>query len=126
MKSMKREADIQADNIKNLMRLVAENPTLPIVPMVDSEIVEDDGHNSWMGKWGNAEIDYVLAIGERIYFKSLDDEGLIDGYIDKQYGDVSCTPDGNDLTSEALDKIGDDFLNSLPWEKVIVVWIQPL
>lgn len=125
MKSMKREADIQADNIKNLMRLVAENPTLPIVPMVDSEVVEDDGYNSWMGSWGNACIDYILTRDERIYIKSEDDEELIDEYLDENYGNINYTSSEHGFQPGDLDIVGENWLNSLPWEKVIVVWILP-
>lgn len=40
--------------LAELMKLAQENPELPIVPIVDSEIVEDDGYARWLGSWGSA------------------------------------------------------------------------
>lgn len=121
---MVREVDIQAKDVKELMDLIAKNPTLPIVPMIDSEIVSDDGHNWWLGHWGKAEIDHMCVIGERIYFLSLDGEDLVDNYIDERYSDMRYATGEHGLQPGDLDKIGEDYLKSLPWEKAIVVWIQ--
>ena len=39
-------------NREELFRLMKEHPDLPVVPMVDSEIVADDCYTYWMGSWG--------------------------------------------------------------------------
>ena len=39
--------------IDALLKLVEENPALPIVPMVDGEIVAGDNFGTWMGRWGD-------------------------------------------------------------------------
>ncbi len=49
-----------------LVKLVAENPDLPIVAMVDGEIVEDPGM-MWMGSITHALISEIGLIGERYY-----------------------------------------------------------
>ena len=49
---MRKEIDIQKEYINGLLELVKQNPDLPILPMVDSEIVGDDGYCRWMGSWG--------------------------------------------------------------------------
>ncbi len=47
--------------IKNLVRLAEENPELPIVAMVDGEIVGGDNYARWLGSVGNVELgEYVL------------------------------------------------------------------
>lgn len=66
------------ENVAELLNLIKENPDLPIVPMVDSEIVASDEHTNWLGSFGKAEIDYVWDNGERIYFKSNDEEDLLE------------------------------------------------
>ena len=44
-------SDRERENREELFRLIKENPELPIVPMVDAEIVADDcGY--WIGAWG--------------------------------------------------------------------------
>ena len=44
-------------NRDELFRLMQENPDLPVVLMVDSDIVVNDGCNLWMGSWGNSHIE---------------------------------------------------------------------
>lgn len=59
---------------EELFKLMQENPDLPIAPMVDADIVEDDcGY--WLGAWGRASVDeYLFAErSEKMLFKS-DDE----------------------------------------------------
>lgn len=42
----------EKNNRAELFKLIQENPDLPIVPMVDSDVVADDcGH--WMGHGGD-------------------------------------------------------------------------
>lgn len=40
------------NNAKELIRLIQENPDLPIIPMVNEEVVADDSYTYWMGEWG--------------------------------------------------------------------------
>ena len=59
--------------IEKLLNLVRENPDLPIVPMVDGELVADtDGY--WMGKWGKCEIGEYYLGEEKVHFKDDDME----------------------------------------------------
>lgn len=53
------QIDLQQQNIKHLLELISTNPGLPIMPMVDSEIVADDCHGWWVGGWGNASIEDI-------------------------------------------------------------------
>ena len=46
----------QTQKIKELLALIEQNPTLPVVPMVASEIVCDDSCARWKGSWGAAEV----------------------------------------------------------------------
>lgn len=41
---------------RQLFELIRDNPDLPIVPFVDSEIVADDGYMRWIGSWGESYI----------------------------------------------------------------------
>ncbi len=52
--------------MKELLELVAENPDLPIVAMVDGEIVEDPSM-MWLGSITRVLISEVGLIGERYY-----------------------------------------------------------
>ena len=44
------------DKSVKLLGLVREHPDLPIVPMVDSEIVGSDGYDWWVGSITDAKI----------------------------------------------------------------------
>lgn len=47
--------------IKDFVKLVEENPTLPVIAMVDGEIVCGDDYYRWLGSVGNVELgEYVL------------------------------------------------------------------
>lgn len=41
---------------EKLLQLVKENPGLPVIPMVETEVVGGDEYVYWMGKFGNCEI----------------------------------------------------------------------
>lgn len=50
-----------AENIQKLVDLAKEHPDLPIVAMVDGEIVGGDDYGRWLGSVGNVELgEYVL------------------------------------------------------------------
>jgi hypothetical protein len=54
------------DNIKKLLELINENPELPIICMVDSEIVSDD-YGRWMAQIGRSEIGEFATYNDRFY-----------------------------------------------------------
>lgn len=60
-------------NIADLLELIKAHPELPIVPMVDSEIVCDDYYARWRGSWGAASVTKYLVSEEHIFFFDDDD-----------------------------------------------------
>lgn len=46
----------QQGNTKELFTLIMNNPDLPIVAWVDSEIVAGDGYGRWLGSFGSSHI----------------------------------------------------------------------
>ena len=49
------------ENIQKLITLATEHPELPIIAMVDGEIVGDDSYHRWVGYFGRVELgEYVL------------------------------------------------------------------
>lgn len=99
-------------NFMQLFKLMQEHPELPVVPMVDSEVVADDCCTYWRGWWGHAEVTEYINGEERIFFKDDDEDTVLDGF--KEYrSEWEEWPD---------EKITETF-NSLPWIKCIVVYI---
>ena len=70
---------------KKFVDLVAANPELPIVAMVNGDICHDYGMY-WVGAFSAASIEFVGIVGERWYD---DREEFIEVYYDK-YADELC------------------------------------
>ena len=66
---------------KGLFDLIRENPELPIVPMVDTEVVASDEYDWWLAKWGRAEITEYYLGNEGVHFKDEDEEYLLEIYL---------------------------------------------
>lgn len=112
---MKTEMQIQQENVVELLKIVQENPDLRIVPMVDSEIVADDGFNWWVGSFGSARVDEIFAKDERLYIRSADEDGLVE--------DLYCDFEDSLSDEEAMKK-AEDLVDQYEWEKVITVKIN--
>ncbi|MBV6372600.1 hypothetical protein IGJ74_000809 [Enterococcus sp. AZ009] len=119
---MRTEIEIQKENVQFLHDLIKENPEVRIVPLVNSKIVEDDGYASWMGSVGKSEIDYIWDNGERIFFKSQDEEELIEKEMYAIEDEVKSLDENHSL-SKAIGKRAVARVEGYKWEKVIVLWI---
>ena len=65
-------------NTKELLKLIAENPDLPVVPLVDYEIVGEDC-GRWLGSFGNAYVGEYALFNDRYYE---DREEFKERYVD--------------------------------------------
>ena len=103
---------------KDLLKLIKDNPDLPVVPMVDAEIAGDD-YGYWLGSWGRCEVTELYLGREKIHFKDDDEEDVLVDMIGCQYG---MDREGRDIF-ELSDDDWHEIFNDLPWKKVIVVYI---
>ena len=104
-------------NHDDLFKLMQENPDLPVVPMVDADIVAGDDYGRWRGSWGSASVDeYLIPPDDRpMIFKSDDD--VFDTL-------EQCLPEAE---FEALPENESEcrpFYDALPWVKAIIVNIN--
>lgn len=99
-------------NREELFELMQEYQGLPIVPMVDSEVVADNCYMWWLAHWGNARIDAYLIVDERVYIKSLDDEY-----------DVLAAVHGWEKYEKMTDEEAYRACKELPWIEAIIVHI---
>ncbi len=111
--------DKQKGYLENLLKLIKENPELPIVPMVAGEIVADDSCGYWMGSWGSAWVDeYLLpkmGSDEAVCFKSDGDVfDTLEKFLPLEVWEA--LPD----TESECKKIYD----ALPWTKAILIYIE--
>lgn len=109
----------QKENIAILLNLIAENPDIEILPMVDRDCVFDDSFGYWMGNWGSAEVTKYWISDERVY--QYDDfRDLVDEWIDNNYEDFPGTSDGE------LEEIAKKVVSEYEWVDAIVVYINSL
>lgn len=111
MDKLKFEAE-NREKAEKLLKLVAENPELPVLPMVDYEVVGGDW-GCWGGKWKDSYIGHYLIDREDIKFKEDEDpEEMVQRFTtDEEY---------YNMTAEQMK----EFYNSLPWQKAIIVYIS--
>ena len=89
-------------NIKKLVELSEKHPDLPIITLVDTEVVADSSHSWWLSKINGVHIDKYYVGEEFVYLYSTSD------YDDIFYDDISA--------QEA-----DKRFEELPWIEAIVV-----
>ncbi len=111
---MRNVMDIQKQSLLNLFDLIKQNPELPIVPMVNYEIVADDCSMYWMGRWGEARIDSYILRDDRIWYLSYGNEEIFKNLFEFPV----------DLPKEQEEKFIEDAVSSLPWIKAIIVKIE--
>lgn len=68
---------------QELIKLISENPELPILPMVDYEVVCEDG-GRWLGSFGNCYVGEYALFNDR-YYDERDEfkEDYLDFYCDE-------------------------------------------
>lgn len=106
--------DIQQKHITDLLELAKENPTLRIVPMVNTDVVASDDWAWWVARWSKAEIEEIYQSDERCYVRSRDEEELIEDLLD----DIDEYTDEDYAYEQAKKQVV-----GYGWEKVITVRI---
>ena len=109
--------------IKNLQKLISENPDLPVLAKVDSEIVMDDSYAWWLGSIGFAEIGEYVIYNERFYF---DKDDFCEEYYERNDDEIcnifgfedayTLSPENEQLVEDYIMKIADKI-----FEKAIFV-----
>lgn len=111
----------QTKRIRDILTLIAEHPELPILPIVDGQIVADDCCSYWSGSWGRAEIKKVCIARERSVF--WEDEDLDSTFEDCGFDYEECGI--TDDTSRGEDEaIMVKRLEMLDWLTCIVIYIE--
>lgn len=93
-----------SDHVKKLVRLINENPDLPVIPMVGQDIVADYT-GEWVADVGVAEVLDLCIYGERVIFKNKKGIQMLKLELDSE-------------------TVTEEFVDSLDWMKAIVVHIE--
>ena len=108
---------------EKFLRLVKENPDLPIIPMVYSAVVANNDYGSWIGSFGDCRIDSYVSLkyyGEERFFTRYGDEDILKEYFEEQIADEL----GADDIYECIEKLAREKIENLPWVKAIIVDID--
>lgn len=111
---MENVMDAQKKDLKNLFELINQNPELPIIPMVNYEIVADDSSMYWMASWGKARVDSYYIEDDRIWYLSDDRDEIFNHLFEMPVG----------LSEEQEKMYVENAISSLPWIKAIMVKIE--
>jgi len=105
-------------NRENLARLILENPELPVLCMVEYEVVAGDDCLRWAASLGESKIrEYIYhedGMSESVIYWKEDAEELVDRMVE----DVEQS-----LYEEARQQAWEK-VNAMPWIKAIVVNID--
>lgn len=117
----KKQIEKQADNLKELFTLIRKHPDLPIVAMVDSDIVADDG-GFWLGEWGRCEVDkYIVHENYGVIFYDNGTPDIVD-IFEKYFDYAECGIDEEMPDKEALPLMKAK-IDTLDWKEAIIVYI---
>lgn len=107
------------ESIEALPRLLAENPGLQVLTMVDSDVVGSEGYSYWLGYVDGISVEEYMIddwYGDGcVRFRGDADDTLAEGYAEYVLGD--CTDDHNMEKAEAW--------IAQNWRKAIVLWVSP-
>lgn len=106
----------QKQKSEELFALIKENPDLPIVPMVDSEIIADEGYVRWIASWGISYIDEYYLTDQYMHFKDIDDRSEVEAVLTEEFG--------YDVFNAMSDEEAKEAYDNLEWIKAIIVNID--
>lgn len=113
----------QTDNLKELLGLIEKRPDLPVVAMVDYEVVADDGYGYWMGEWGKCEIDkYIVHENYGVIFYEQGRPDTVD-IFEKYFDYAECGIDEEMPDEQALSLMREK-IDTLDWTEAIIVYID--
>lgn len=110
-----------------LLKLAEENPELPIIAEVDSDVVPDDCCMSWFGKVTGACVEYVWTgrTSNEMYRTWTLDEALIEsGSFVEENAPESLKQRLKKLNYADCHKAVTQWIKLLPWKKAIVVYVN--
>lgn len=113
----------QSEATKELLRLAAENPDLPIYATVYSEVVAEDGYNWWMGKITHVRLDECYVDRWHRVFSRYAYEAD-EYYLAENTENYELIDELDNLSEEEENTKLIEWFNSLPWEKCIMVYVD--
>lgn len=70
------------NNIEKLIKLITENPDLPVIPFVAMDVAAYDDYYRWVASFGECRVSDFYISDERVY---TDMDDLINDIIENEY-----------------------------------------
>lgn len=106
----------QTKYVEHLLQLIKDNPGVRIVPMVDYNVVCGDEYSSWVGSFGDSQVDFMTT--------DLDDDNIVLKSEFNEEEHRENLEDELDLPEEDARKLADKLIKAIRWEKIIAVNID--
>lgn len=106
--------------IEKLIKLHKENPELPVITMVDTEVVASDEFSYWLSRIRAVSIKkYMVKDGEVLFYEDMDYDIVWDIY------DYSYIRDkmSKDISEEDAEKVLAELYEKAPWKEAIIIWV---
>lgn len=116
METMYERSNKAANNKHDLFRLMQEHPELPVVPMVDSDVIAGDAYGRWLGKFGDTHISEYYIGEDRVFIRDDDDSGEVEELVSE-----IC---GYDVFDAMTDEEVKGAYSAVPWIRAIIVNID--
>jgi len=100
-----------------LINLMIENPTLPVIPMVDYEVCCDDEHSYWAGSIGEIKKD-VFYMPDTTIFSDMD-------RIEEHFEEIIEIKNPNNIFSrEEMNKLIKEEIQKVEIKEAIYIYIE--
>lgn len=106
---------VKNEGAKRLIKLVVDNPVLPIISLVATEVVGGDDYGYWLGNISRAVVEMVYTTSDGVvyFYKEDNTEEVLTDALGYDWEDKLET---EKEIAEAYE--------SLPWKEVIAVYIE--
>lgn len=100
--------------LNDLLQLIQEHPNLPVIPMVDGKICEDDDFVRYKAEIGSCYLGEYVLMGERVYFDRDDfEEDVFDAFANELCEHFGYNPGENSSQNLEKEKRLDAFLDTI-------------
>lgn len=106
--------------IEKLIELHKEHPKLPVITMVDTEVVPSDDFSFWISKIRAVNVKkYIVVDGEVIFYEDMDYDNAWKMY------DYSCVRSKmrGDISEEEAGKVLAELYEAASWKEAIIIWV---
>ena len=107
---------------KELIKLIIDNPDLPIIPIINNDIKLNDDFESTVCEIKSARIDeyvYVEDDNSNVLYAKSEQDALEDYFMSV------LLDESDELTDAEIAKLAHERAEGLNWTKAIIVYIAP-